>query len=63
MRILLLADETEKMLWDHQDTRILKDVELVLSCGDLPASYLSSITCFTSAPVCYIHGNHDTSYA
>jgi Icc-related predicted phosphoesterase len=37
-------------------------VDLILSAGDLPPSYLSFLTCFTSAPVIYVHGNHDDIY-
>ena len=59
MKILLLADQAEPTLWEHLDKRKLEGVELVLSCGDLPASYLSFLTCFTSAPILYIRGNHD----
>ena len=62
MRILLLADEPDVRLWDHLDRRLLEDIDLVISCGDLPAEYLSFITCFTSAPILYVHGNHDTRY-
>ena len=39
MKILLLADQAEPTLWEHLDKRKLEGVELVLSCGDLPASY------------------------
>lgn len=56
MKILLIADKAEPTLWEHLDKRKLEGVELVLSCGDLPASYLSFLTCFTPAPILYIHG-------
>ena len=62
MKILLLADQAEPTLWEHLDKRKLEGVDLILSCGDLPASYLSFLTCFTTAPVLYIHGNHDGRY-
>ena len=62
MKILVLADEPDKMLWDHLDRRRLEGIDLVVSCGDLSGSYLSFLTCFTSAPILYVHGNHDTSY-
>lgn len=62
-RILILADEADPMLWEHLDRRRLEGVELILSAGDLPASYLSFLTCFTNAPILYIHGNHDDRYA
>ena len=63
MKILLLADQAEPTLWEHLDRRKLEGVELVLACGDLPASYLSFLTCFTAAPILYIRGNHDDQYA
>ena len=62
MKILALSDTPDKMLWDYLDRRLLEGVELVLSCGDLPAEYLSFLTCFTDAPILYVCGNHDTGY-
>ena len=62
LKVLLLADEPDNRLWDHLDRRLLEGIDLVVSCGDLPASYLSFLTCFTSAPIVYVHGNHDATY-
>lgn len=62
MKLLLLADEEDKMLWEHLDPRKLEGIDMILSCGDLKASYLSFLTCFTHAPIVYVHGNHDTTY-
>lgn len=62
MKILFLADQAIPTLWEHLDRRKLEGVELILSCGDLPAEYLSFLTCFTNAPILYIHGNHDGKY-
>ena len=63
MRILALADEPSGRLWGEQCKEALAGVDLILSAGDLPSSYLSFLTCFTSAPVVYVHGNHDDKYA
>ena len=63
MKILLLADQADPMLWEHLDRRRLEGINLILSCGDLPADYLSFLTCFTHAPILYVHGNHDVKYA
>ena len=63
MKILLIADQAEPTLWEHLDRRRLEGVELILSCGDLPSEYLSFLTCFTDAPILYVHGNHDDRYA
>ncbi len=62
MKILLLSDEPDLGLWDHLDRRRLEGIEMVISCGDLPPEYLSFLTCFTNAPVLYVHGNHDGRY-
>ena len=62
MKILLLADQPEPTLWEFLDRRKLEGVDLILSCGDLPSEYLSFLTCFTHAPILYIHGNHDARY-
>lgn len=63
MRILALADEPDNRLWSERCKELLEGTDLILSAGDLPSSYLSYLTCFTHAPILYVHGNHDTSYA
>lgn len=40
MKILIVADEESKALYDYYDSSRLKDIDLILSCGDLRASYL-----------------------
>ena len=62
MRILALADTESKFLWDYFDKDYVKDIDLILSCGDLKASYLSFLATMCKAPVLYIHGNHDGKY-
>ena len=52
MKILLLADEPNLRLWDYLDRTLLEGIDLILSF----------LTCFTDAPILYIHGNHDASY-
>ncbi len=62
MRILLLADEPSRSLWDYYSPDKVKDVELIISCGDLPAAYLEFLVTMCHAPVLYVPGNHDESY-
>ena len=62
MKIMVLSDTADKALWDYLDRRLLEGIDLILSCGDLPAEYLSFLTCFTNAPILYVHGNHDKNY-
>ncbi len=59
MRILVLADEPSKWLWDFYEEGKLKDIDLILSCGDLPAEYLSFLVTFSNCPLLYVSGNHD----
>ena len=59
MKILVLADEESKLLYDHFKPGMLDDIELILACGDLHASYLSFLVTMSHATVLYIHGNHD----
>lgn len=62
MRILALADVESKYLWDYFEKSKLDGIDLIISCGDLKASYLSFLTTFSDAPVLYVQGNHDNKY-
>lgn len=62
MKILAIADEECAALWDHYVPGRLKDYDLILSSGDLKASYLSFLVTMARCPVLYVHGNHDTTY-
>ena len=62
MRILAISDEPSGRLWGDLCREALAGIDLILSAGDLPARYLSFLTCFTNAPVVYVHGNHDDRY-
>lgn len=62
MRILFLADVESKLYWDFFKKEDFKDIDLIISCGDLKASYLSFLATMTSIPVLYVHGNHDEKY-
>ncbi len=62
MKILVIADQESAALWDHFDKSKLEGIDLIISCGDLKPEYLSFLVTFTTAPVLYIHGNHDERY-
>ena len=62
MKLLLLADRESPWLWDYYQPGRLKEYDLILSCGDLKASYLTFLATMGRAPVAYVHGNHDGSY-
>lgn len=62
MKILAVADEESKYLWDYYEKDKLDGVELILSAGDLRPEYLSFLTTMYNLPVLYVHGNHDDKY-
>ena len=59
MRILTVSDEECPALWDHFLPERLEGIELIISCGDLKADYLSFLVTMARCPVLYVHGNHD----
>ena len=63
MKILVVADEECLALWDYYTPGCLAKYELILSSGDLNASYLSFLVTMARCPLMYVHGNHDHSYA
>ena len=62
MKVLAIADEESKLLWDYFDKSYLEGIDLILSCGDLKPQYLSFLASFTHVPILYVHGNHDERY-
>lgn len=62
MKILLIADEESKFLWDFYQPDKLRGVDLIISCGDLKQEYLEFLVTMASKPLLYVHGNHDTGY-
>ena len=62
MKILALADEECPALWEYYVPGRLKEYDLIISCGDLKAKYLSFLVTMGRAPVLYVHGNHDENY-
>lgn len=62
MNILAIADAECTALWDYYQPGRLDGYDLILSCGDLKASYLSFLVTMGHCPVLYVHGNHDRNY-
>ena len=63
MKLLLVSDRESPYLWDYYQPGRLKEYDLMLSCGDLKASYLSFLVTMGRSPLLYVHGNHDGHYA
>lgn len=62
MKILFIADVESKVYWDFFRKEDFAEIDLIVSCGDLKASYLSFLATMVPVPVLYVHGNHDDSY-
>ena len=62
MKLLLLADEEDRALWDYYRPERIAGVDLILSAGDLKAEYLSFLVTMANKPLLYVHGNHDGDY-
>ena len=63
MKILCVSDEECAALWDYYVPGRLDGYDLIISSGDLKASYLSFLVTMGHCPLLYVHGNHDTSYS
>jgi len=59
VKILCVSDRVETMLQGPSLNVYAGDVEAVISCGDLPFSYLEYLVTFLGVPVYYVLGNHD----
>ncbi len=62
MKILIIADEECPGLWNECAKPRIREYDLIISCGDLKADYLSFLVSLARCPVLYVHGNHDTGY-
>ncbi len=62
MKIMAIADDESKSLWDHFDKSKIEGIDLIISCGDLDPRYLSFLVTLSNVPVLYVHGNHDAKY-
>lgn len=62
MKLLVMADKECPYLWDYYSPGKLDGIDLMLSCGDLKASYLSFLVTMGRSPLMYVCGNHDVHY-
>ncbi|UCF10575.1 MAG: metallophosphoesterase family protein [Candidatus Bipolaricaulota bacterium] len=59
MRVLAVSDVVREILYTPAVRTHCTGVELILSCGDLPADYLEYLVTLLNVPLLYVHGNHD----
>jgi hypothetical protein len=63
MRILCVSDQIDPLVYSPRMRERFRDVDLVLSAGDLPGEYLGFITSMLNRPLLYVAGNHDLGKA
>jgi hypothetical protein len=59
MKILCISDQIDPLVYTSAIKERFKDVELVLSAGDLPQDYLEFVVTTTNKPLLSVYGNHD----
>jgi Icc-related predicted phosphoesterase len=58
MKVLTISDKVDDLLYSPAVKHLFADVDLVLSCGDLPYYYLEFIVTMLGGPLFYVIGNH-----
>ena len=59
LRILSLSDQMVSRMYSPHVKKMFPDVDLIVSCGDLPYYYLEYILDALNVPMFFVHGNHD----
>jgi hypothetical protein len=58
MKILSVSDVELSFIYSAHITERFRDVDLIISCGDLPHYYLEYMISMLDVPLYYVHGNH-----
>jgi len=58
MKILAISDDVAPQVYDANIKSRFADVDLVLSCGDLPHYYMEYVATMLHVPLYYVMGNH-----
>jgi uncharacterized protein len=59
MKILCVSDQIDPLVYSSNIKERYKDVDLVISAGDLPMEYLDFIVSSLNKPVFFVFGNHN----
>ena len=58
MKILAVSDTEVPMLYSPLIVQRFRDVDMIISCGDLPYYYLEYMVSMLDVPLYYVRGNH-----
>ena len=61
MKILAVSDDIVPWIHSAQLEERCADVDVIISCGDLPFDYMDFIVARLNKPAYFVHGNHDPS--
>jgi nucleotide-binding universal stress UspA family protein/Icc-related predicted phosphoesterase len=59
LRVLSVSDRIDTQLLEQDTYETFKDIDLILSCGDLPYYHLEMLFQLYEVPLLYVRGNHD----
>lgn len=60
MKILAISDVELGFIYNPQIAERFSDIDLVISCGDLPYYYLEFVVSMLNVPLYYVRGNHSS---
>jgi Icc-related predicted phosphoesterase len=60
MKILCISDQIDPLVYTNTIRERFRDVDLILSAGDLPMDYLDFIISSLNKPLLFVFGNHHT---
>lgn len=58
MRVLAISDNVEPILYSPAIREHVGELDLIISCGDLPFYYIEYIVSMLNRPAYYVFGNH-----
>lgn len=59
LKVLSVSDRIDSQLLEKDTYEIFKDIDLILSCGDMPYYHIEKLFQLYEVPVLYVRGNHD----
>lgn len=62
MKILCIADHVDPRVYSNTIKDRFKDVDMIISAGDLPMDYLGFIVSSLNKPLYFVFGNHNLKY-
>ena len=62
MKILCIADNKDPLIYSHYLKERCKNIDLVLSAGDLDLEYYGYIVSVLNKPLYYVFGNHNLKF-